>query len=129
MLHVDLIIQLCAQTCNALLQRTLLNYWLRLILWPNFNAKWYNNYLKIEINLLHKISDDAGEAFTAPMRESFNKYADVFIKPGKPVARDIKHKIELLDPTKPIPHHRLQILSERKFQEVQECLQEYLEKG
>ena len=45
------------------------------------------------------------------MHELLNKYADVFTKPGKPVAREIKHKIELLDPAKPIPHHRLQIMS------------------
>ena len=63
------------------------------------------------------------------MHELVNKYADVFTKPGKPVAQDIKHKIELLDPEKPIPHHRLQRISERKFQEVQKHLQKYLEKG
>ena len=46
------------------------------------------------------------------MHELLNKYADIFTKPGKPVAQDIKHKIELLDPAKPIPHHRMQIMSE-----------------
>ena len=46
------------------------------------------------------------------MRDLVYKYADVLRKPGNPVARDIKHKIELLDPTKPIPHHSLQRMSE-----------------
>ena len=32
------------------------------------------------------------------MRELVYKYADVYTKPGKPVAYDIKHKIELLGP-------------------------------
>ena len=63
------------------------------------------------------------------MCELVNKYADVFTKPGKPIAQDIKHKIELLDPAKPIPYHRLQRISEREFQDVQKHLQVYLEKG
>ena len=94
-----------------------------------FNATWYNNQLEMEIPQLSKIYDDAGEAFTAPLSELLNKYADVFTKPGKPVARDIKHKIELLDPAKPIPYHRLQRMSEIELKEVQKHLQEYLEKG
>ena len=44
------------------------------------------------------------------------KYAYVFTKLGKPVAQDIKHKIKLLDPEKPIPHHRPQIMSEIALQ-------------
>ena len=48
------------------------------------------------------------------MHELVYKYADVLTKQGKPVVRDTKHKIELLDPEKPIPHHRLQIMSERE---------------
>ena len=44
------------------------------------------------------ISDDSGEVFTAPLSELVHKYAVVFTKPGKPVAYDIKHIIELLEP-------------------------------
>ena len=51
------------------------------------------------------------------MYKLVNKYADVFTKPGKAIAQDIKHKIELVDPAKPIPQHRLQRMSERKLQE------------
>ena len=58
------------------------------------------------------------------MHALLNKYFGVFTKPGKPVAQDIKHKIEFLDPAKPIPHHRLQRISEIEFQEVQNHLQE-----
>ena len=65
----------------------------------------------MEITKLPKISDDAGEAFTAPMPKLVNKYANVLTKPGKPVALDIKHKIKSLDPEKPIPHYRLQRMS------------------
>ena len=52
-----------------------------------------------------KISDDADKA---PMYELFYKYADVFTKLGKPVVQNIKHKNELLDPEKLVPHHKLQ---------------------
>ena len=65
---------------------------------------------------------DSGEVFIVPMRKLLNKYADVFTKLGQPVAQDIKHRIESLDPVKPIPHHRLQIMIEKEFQEVQKHL-------
>ena len=55
-------------------------------------------------------------------RELVNKYADVFTNPSKPVAIDIKQKIELLDPEKPIPHHKLQRISEIKLKEVKNHL-------
>ena len=45
-----------------------------------------NNQLELEIPQLPKISDDVGAAFTAPMHELVNKYADVITKLGKPVA-------------------------------------------
>ena len=71
--------------------------------------------LELEIPQLPKISDDAGKAFTTPMHEFLNKYADVITKPGKPVARDIKHKVELLDSVKPIYHQNIQRISEIKL--------------
>ena len=52
----------------------------------HFNAKWYNNQLELEIPQLSKIFYDAGEAFTAPMRELLSKYTDVFTEPCKPGA-------------------------------------------
>ena len=73
-----------------------------------FNVKWHNNQLDLEIPQLPKIADDTSEAFKAPMHELVNNYANVFTKPSKPVAQDIKHKIELLDPAKSIPHYKLQ---------------------
>ena len=63
------------------------------------------------------------------MRELVNKYADIVTNPDKPVARDIKHKIDLLDPVKPITHHRLQGISGRKLNKMQKNLKKYLEKG
>ena len=65
----------------------------------------------MEINQLPKIFYDASEALTAPIRGLVNQYADVFTKPGKLVAQDIKHKTRLLDPAKPILYHRLQRMS------------------
>ena len=79
----------------------------------------------MKIPQLPKISDDTGEAFTAPILELLNKNSDVFTKLGKPIAQDIKHKIDLLDPAKPVPHYRLKIMSEV---ELKKHLHEYLEK-
>ena len=69
-----------------------------------FYAKEYNIQKKLQILQLPKISEDFGRAFTVPMLKLVNKYADVFKKPGKPVAQNIKQKNELLGPEKPIPH-------------------------
>ena len=73
--------------------------------------------------------DNSGEAFTAPMSESVNKYADIFTKPGKLVARDIQDKTELVDPEKPILYNKLQRMIERQFVaalEVLECYQFFI---
>ena len=88
----------------------------------NFNAKWYNYQLELEIPHFSRITDDTSEAFIAPMCELVNKYADVFTKPGKPVSGDIKHKIRLLDPAKPISCYGLQRISERELQKMQKYL-------
>ena len=85
-----------------------------------FNAKWYNNQLDLEVPQISKISNDSSEAFTAPMHELVYKYADIFAKPGKPVAQDIKPKIELLDPAKPKPYQKLQIMSEKISKSIKE---------
>ena len=95
----------------------------------HFNAKWYNDQLELEIIQFPKIFDDAGKVFTAPMHALVNKYSDALTKLGKPITQDIKHKVELLDPAKPIPHHKLQRVSERELQEITNHLQEYIEKG
>ena len=63
------------------------------------------------------------------MHELVNKYADIFVRPGKSVKQNVRTKIELLDPAKYIPHHKLQRMSEGVLREVQKDLQEYLEKG
>ena len=81
----------------------------------HFNAKWHKNQLKIKLSQLKKISDNYGETFITTIRELVYKYADVYTKPGKPVVYDIKHKIELLGPAKPVCYHRLQRMSEKKI--------------
>ena len=66
------------------------------------------------------------------MRELVTKFAGVFIKPGNPVIWNIKHKIEFLDPSKPIPHHKTKRISELKLNENQKVwnhMQKYLEKS
>ena len=68
----------------------------------HFNAKWYNNQLKLEITQLLKIYNDSGEVLTGPIHELVNKYAGIFTKPGKLVAQGIKHKNELFNSIKPI---------------------------
>ena len=50
-----------------------------------FNEKRHYNQLYL-FSQLPQISNDAGEAFTAPMCELVNKYTGVFTKPGKPAA-------------------------------------------
>ena len=52
----------------------------------HFNVQWYNNQLDLEVPQLPKIFDNSGEAYIASMRDLVNKYAEVSIKPGKPVA-------------------------------------------
>ena len=116
MIYVDLSIQLGAQTCNIPSNRTLLIYLAEVNPLAHFNAKWHNNQRDMEILQLSKIVNNSIEAFISSMHELVNKYADVFVKPCKSFAQDIKHKIELLDPTKPIPRHRLQRISERESQ-------------
>ena len=49
------------------------------------------------------------------MRKLVNQYADIFTKQSKSVAQDIKHKIELIDPEKPLPHYRMPRIHERKL--------------
>ena len=71
----------------------------------HFNATIHNNELQVELPPSIKIAADAGEAFQTSVKELSARYVEVFAKPGKPVARPIKHKIELLDPTKPIQIH------------------------
>ena len=51
----------------------------------HFNAAWHNSQLELQIFQLAKIANDSGEAFTGPMRELLNKYADVLTKPGKSI--------------------------------------------
>ena len=58
MFYIDLLTKLHAQTCNALLQRTLLLAKVNPL--AHFNAKWQKNQLELEIPQLSKISDDAG---------------------------------------------------------------------
>ena len=56
----------------------------------------------------------AAEACT-PARDRWSticdEYADVFGTPGDPQPRAIQHRIDLLDPHKPIKHHRSYRLS------------------
>ena len=56
----------------------------------HFNAKWYNNQLDMELPRPFKIAHNASKSFTAPICKLVNKYADVFTKPSKYIAYDIK---------------------------------------
>ena len=129
MFYIDLPILLHTQTYNALPQRILLNYLLRLILWPILtqndtitNYSWRFPRFLIFLMILVKLSQPPCVSCLITMLIFSQSQA-------KPFAHDIKHKTDLLDPAKPISHHRLQIMSEQELQKVQKHLQEYLEKG
>ena len=95
----------------------------------NFGACMHNNELTVTMPTQPAISEDAGEVFSVAMQNLIAKYKEVFSKPGKPMARDIKHRIELLDPAQKIPYHRQQRMSQLELQEVKKHLEEYLSKG
>ena len=53
----------------------------------------------------------------------------MFEAPGKPVARAVDHRIDLLDPTTPPPHPRLYRMSEDKLLAVKHTISDYIDKG
>ena len=63
------------------------------------------------------------------MCELVNEYGVVYTKPGKNAALDIKHKTGLLDPEKPISHHKQQKISKKELQKVQIHQKESIKKG
>ena len=58
-----------------------------------------------------------------------SEYADVFEAPGKPVARAVDHRIDLLDPTAPRPCPRLYKVSEDELFAVKRTISDYINKG
>ena len=46
------------------------------------------------------------------------KYSDLFEAPGFPVERQIKHRIDLLNPNLPVKHHRQYRMSPTELEEV-----------
>ena len=58
-----------------------------------------------------------------------DEFADVFMAPTQPHERDIKHRIELLDPAQPIPNHKQYRLSQPELDEAKRQIQDLLEKG
>ena len=58
-----------------------------------------------------------------------SEYADVFEAPGKPVARAVDHRIDLLDPKAPPPCPRLYRMSEDELLAVKCTISNYVDKG
>ena len=57
------------------------------------------------------------------------EYADVFENPGLPIARNIDHRIDLLNPDVVPPRPRLYRMSEEELAAIKKTLDDYLEKG
>ena len=47
-----------------------------------------------------------------------DEFPDVFEQPSTPYPRAIQHRIELLDPTRPIPNHKQYRLSQTELDEA-----------
>ena len=58
-----------------------------------------------------------------------NEFTDVFMEPIQPHSRPIKHRIELLDPTKPIPNHKQYRLRQKELDKPKKQIDELLSKG
>ena len=53
----------------------------------------------------------------------------MFEAPGKPVARAVDHRIDLIDPMAPPPHPRLYRMSEDELLAVKHTISDYINKG
>ena len=58
-----------------------------------------------------------------------SEYADVFEAPGKPVARAVDHRIDLIDPTAPPPCPRLYRILEEKLLAIKHTISDFIDKG
>lgn len=58
-----------------------------------------------------------------------SEFRDVFEAPGVPPPRSTRHRIDLVDPTRPPPRHRVYRMSARELAEVRKQLDSLLEKG
>ena len=74
-----------------------------------------------------------GQTFDSVMASKWkallSEYADVFEAPGKPVARAVDHRIDLLDPMAPLPHPWLYRISEDELLAVKHTISDYIDKG
>ena len=57
-----------------------------------------------------------------------SKYANVFEAPGKPVARAVDHRIDLLDPMAPPPRPWLYRMSEDELFAVKHTISDFIDK-
>ena len=57
------------------------------------------------------------------------EYDDVFEAPGKPLSRAVEHRINLINPTAPLPFPRLYRWSEDEFLTVKYTISDYIDKG
>ena len=74
-----------------------------------------------------------GQTFDSVMASKWkallSEYTDVFEAPGKPIARAVDHRIDLLDPTAPPPRPRLYRMSEDELLAVKCTISDYIDKG
>ena len=76
-------------------------------------------------------SRDTGETSPTPTKWDtlLDEFADVFTEPTQPHPRPIQHRIELLDPTKPIPNHKQYQLGQKELEEAKKQIDDLLSKG
>ena len=58
-----------------------------------------------------------------------DEFSDVFEPPSTPYPRAIQHRIELLDPNRPIPNHKQYRLSQTELDEAKKQIDDLLAKG
>ena len=64
-----------------------------------------------------------------PWKAIVKEHSHVFSEPGQPRERSIKHRIDLLNESKSIPHHRQYRMSADELSEVKRQIDELLSKG
>ena len=73
---------------------------------PHLSVIPQNNQLELWLPAQLQIIANIEKAFQIAICEFTNKYADVFPKPSKPIAYDITHHIELLNPAWKIQYYQ-----------------------
>ena len=83
-------------------------------------------HMPLHLDSQHSAADQASKSKWDLICADF---PHVFAPPQQPVECSIKHHIELLDPTAPIPNHKQYRLSQAELDEAKRQIDELLAKG